>query len=40
MAIPKEIFSAALANGLSINTVETWNADIARSPRVWSGKSV
>ena len=34
MPIPAEVLSAALANGLSPNSIATWNANIARSPRV------
>jgi hypothetical protein len=34
MAIPSEVFSAALAHGLTINAINTWNPNIARSPRV------
>src|SRR5215472_12836296 len=34
MAIPSEVFSAALAHGFTIDAVNTWNPNIARSPRV------
>ena len=34
MAIPNEIFSAALANSLTPSAITTWNPNIARSPRV------
>ena len=34
MAIPNEIFSAALANNLTPSAITTWNPNIARSPRV------
>jgi hypothetical protein len=34
MAIPTEVFSAALAHDFTISAVNTWNPNIARSPRV------
>src|SRR6516164_3210676 len=34
MAIPNEVFSAALAHDFTVSAVNTWNPNIARSPRV------
>ena len=34
MAIPNDVFAAALAHNLSPAAITTWNPDIARSPRV------
>src|ERR1700757_3728858 len=34
MAIPTEVFSAALAHDFTISAINTWNPTIARSPRV------
>lgn len=34
MAIPTEVFSAALAHDFTISAISTWNPNIARSPRV------
>jgi len=34
MAIPTEVFAAALANGFTVNALNTWNPNIARTPRV------